>query len=151
MSSDDDVQIPPESKLLKQAQKTSGLSGADLAEATGLSRGTVYAALQGVHYKKDTKTGKSTPIAGAPTLQTLVKLAGVLRINPDQLREIGHDRAAAMLAESTQPEHTRPADEQTQAAIAARAGLARQVLSAFSTNELQAEIDRREAEASTPL
>lgn len=105
---------------------------------------STHIALTGVRYRD----GKGK--AAVPPDRTLVKLASVLRITPDALRAYDRPRAAELLEEAvTADDATATAfasDLEAQAAVAGRAALARQVLAAFSTAELQAEIDRRTKE-----
>lgn len=128
--------------MLKAAYKKSGLKVADLAAATGLSVGTIHIALSGIRYRD----GKGRP--AVPPDRTLVKLASVLGIHPDALRAYDRPRAAELLEEAVSTEDaSSPAfasDLEAQAAVAGRAALARQVLAAFSVEELRAEIERRE-------
>lgn len=138
----DEHTVPPESKLLKQAQSLSGIPVPELAEATGLSKATIHSAIQGVRYK----TGGS--ILAPPSDKTLVKLARALSITPEQLREASPNRARAIHELSEEPalEKSLPSDEESQAAAAAHLRLARRVLSTFTDQELRDEIARREAE-----
>lgn len=126
--------------MLKAAYRKSGLTVADLASATGLSAGTIYIALSGIRYRD----GEGRP--AVPPDRTLVKLASVLRIHPEALRAYERDRAAELLEEaSSETQEARfSSDLEAQAAVVGRAALARQVLAAFSTDELRAEIARRE-------
>lgn len=130
-----EVQPPPESLILNATYKKSGLTAADLAAATGLSVGAIRIALSGLRYRS------GQPKATSPRDQTLVLLASALGISPVALSSVGRDRAAEMLAEAKN-QTTKP-DLDTTAAIAAREGLARQVLAVFSSAELQAELHRR--------
>lgn len=134
-----DLDLPPESAMLKAAYKKSGLTVADLAAATGLSVATIHIALSGVRYRD----GKGK--AAVPPDRTLVKLSSVLGVHPDALRAYDRPRAAELLAEASaeEPAAEFRTDLEAQASVAGRAALARQVLAAFSTAELQAEIERR--------
>lgn len=129
----------PESSTLNTVYRRSGLTAADLSSATGLSVGTVRLALHGFRYRN------GQPKAAPPTDQTLARLASVLGIPPQTLRAVGRGRAADLIdhAEATVPN----TDLSAEAAIAGRTGLARQVLSVFSTDELHNEIRRRERDA----
>lgn len=135
-----EIVIPPESAMLKTAYRKSGLTVADLAAATGLSVPTLHIAMGGVRYRD----GKAK--AAIPPDNTMVKLASVLRIHPDALRAHGRERAADLLAEATDNDGTIavPSDLDAQAAVAGRQALAKQILAVFSTEELRAEIARRE-------
>ena len=141
MTSDNpEIEIPAESVMLKADYKKSGLTVADLASATGLSVGTIHIALSGIRYRD----GKGK--AAVPPDRTLVKLASVLLIDSEALRAYERDRAAELLeeagVETSQTEFS--SDLEAQAAVAGRAALTRQILAAFSTEELRAEINRRE-------
>lgn len=133
------LDIPPESIMLRTAYKKSGLTVADLAAATGLSMATIHVAHNGIRYRDG--QAKVT----VPPDRTLVKLASVLRISPDVLREHGRDRAADLLEEANAS--TDPAvflsDKEAQAAASGRAALAQQVFAAFSVEELEDEVKRR--------
>lgn len=128
--------------MLKEAYKTSGLTAADLAAATGLSVGSVHVAMNGIRYR----TGEAK--VTSPPDRTLVKLASVLHIHPDVLRRHGRDRAAGLLAEVNEADGgTRqrlPSDLEAQAAAHGRSALAKQVLDIFSTEELRDELERRD-------
>ena len=138
----EDQQVPAESALLKAAYKRSGLTVADLAAASGLSVGTLHIAFTGIRYRD----GIGKP--AVPADQTLVKVGSVLRIDPQMLRAVGRDRAADLLAEAMQagdmPTAASASDLNAQAAVAGRTALAKQILAAFSTEELRAEIARRQ-------
>ena len=127
--------------MLKAAYRKSGLTVADLAAGTGLSVGTIYIAMNGVRYRD----GEAK--VAVPPDRTLVKLASVLRIQPDALRTLDRGRAADLLAEASganaESMATFASDSGAQAAVAGRAALARQVLAVFSTEELSAELERR--------
>lgn len=129
--------IPPESTMLRNAYKKSGLTVADLSSATGLSTATIQNALSGIRYRD--RTARATP----PPDRTLVKLASVLHVQPDALRANGRERAADVLEAAPQPDAL-PSDVAAQAVATGRQGLARQVLSVFSTEELRAEVSRRD-------
>ncbi|WP_043655131.1 helix-turn-helix domain-containing protein [Nocardia thailandica] len=131
-------EAPPECALLKAAYKRSGLTVGDIADAASLSVGTIHIALSGVRYRD----GKAN--VAVPPDRTLVKLAAVLGIRAEELRDVGRDRAAELLVEDSRPGPTAvPAERDAQAAASARAALAKQVLAAFSTSELVAEVERR--------
>lgn len=136
--------VPPESAILKDAYRRSGLTVADLAVATGLSVGTVHIAMDGFRHRDGVAK------AVVPPDRTLVRLAAALRIRPDVLRAHGRERAAGLLeavaaAEDAPPPAASPADAEAQVAPSAgRTALARQVLAAFSTEELHDELERRE-------
>lgn len=80
-----------------------------------------------------------------PPDRTLVKLSSVPGISPDALRAHARGRAAELLEASAEQEPAYFATEQeAQPSVAGRAALARQVLAAFSTAELQQEVKRRQ-------
>lgn len=137
-----ELDSPPESAMLKAAYRNSGLTVADLASATGLSVGTVHIALNGIRYRD----GKAR-VAISPD-RTLVKLASALRIHPDVLRVHDRARAADLLVEASRVEAGEEvsfaSEREAQAAVAGRSVLARQVLAAFSDEELRAELERRD-------
>ncbi|GAA1771831.1 helix-turn-helix transcriptional regulator [Nostocoides vanveenii] len=137
----DPADLPSESKLLKDAYRASGLTVAELADATGLSAGTLHVAMRGFRYRD------GQPRVAVPPDATLVKLASILRVSSADLRAHGRDRAADLLDEvgSDQPAPVFERDLEAQAAAAGRAALARQVLAAFSTEDLRAELARRES------
>jgi transcriptional regulator with XRE-family HTH domain len=136
------LEVPPESAMLKAAYRDSGLTVADLASATGLSVGTVQIALNGIRYRD----GKAK--VAIPADRTLVKLASSLRIHPDVLRVHDRARAADLLVEASRVEAGEEvsfdSEREAQAAVAGRSVLARQVLAAFSDEELRAELERRD-------
>lgn len=124
-----DLELPAESVLLKAAYRTSGLTVADLASATGMSTGAVTIALDGFRYRS------GEPRRAVPPDHAVVRLALALHITPADVRAAGRDRAADLMTEAL-GEHELPAD--------APASLAQRVLAAFSTEELRAELARRE-------
>lgn len=136
-----DLQPPLECALLKGAYRKAGLTVADLAAATELSVGTIHIALNGVRYRDGAAR------VAVPPDRTLVKLATVLRLGPQALRAVGRDRAADLIEEA-QATDAEPAsfasDAEARAAATARAALVRQVLAAFTTEELRAELGRRD-------
>ena len=75
-----------------------------------------------------------------------MKLASVLRIEPSAIRGAGRTRAAELLEEATGTDlpTTTYKDENAQALAAGRHALAIRILAAFSTDELRAEIARRD-------
>lgn len=135
-----DVEIPPESLAFKLVYQRSGLTVADLAAATDLSVGTIHVALSGVRYR-----GSDARVA-VPSDRTLVRLASALGLAPSFLRNLDRDRAADLLAEAGEAgaKPSFAADEEAQAAVAARSALTRQILAVFSTEELRAELLRRD-------
>lgn len=142
-SASDDVpnlEIPPECVALKAAHKASGLTVADLAAATGLSVASIHIALNGVRYR-DGEAKATVPPDG-----TLVKLSSMLGVTPDMLREHGRARAAGLLETEVSEAVTFDSDREAQAAVHGRAVLAKQVLAAFSVEELEAEVQRRRLE-----
>lgn len=138
-----DLQIPPESVLLRTTYKQSGIKVADLAGASGLSVSAIHIALNGFRYRD------GVPKVAVPPDRTLVKLGSVLGIEPAALHEAGRDRAAELLADVGESDQsittTFSSDAEAKAHAAGRAALARQVLAAFSLEELRAEVARREA------
>ena len=141
-SSSNEIEVPPESALLKEAYKTSGMTAADLVAATGLSRASVHIAMNGIRYRDGEAKLKIPPDS------TVVKLASVLHVHPDAVRAAGRERAAGLLEEAnaaeSSPRYKPSSDLEAQAAAYGRAGLSRQVLSIFSTEELREEIERRD-------
>lgn len=141
-STDPEPDVPAESKMLKAAYRDSGLTVADLASASGLSVGTVHIALNGIRYRD----GKAR--VAIPPDRTLVKLASALRIHPDVLRVHDRARAADLLVEASRvgagEEVSFASEREAQAAVAGRSVLARQILAAFSDEELRAELERRD-------
>lgn len=137
------LQIPPESKLLRAAYEESGVIVSSLSRATDISTPAIYIAVNGFRYRK------GVPTVVSPPDKTLVKLAAVLRIEPEALRNVGRDHAAKLLEEIPADELPTAEDsENLLESVAMPPGrqiLARQVLGVFSTDELRAEIERREA------
>lgn len=131
----------PETELLRIAYKKSGLTVGALAEATGMSAASVHVALNGIRHDK----GRVRVVT--PPDRTLVRLGSVLGVSPDHLRAVGRERAGDMLA-TADATGDRPAavpsELESRAAAAGRAALARQVLAAFSTSDLLAEVARRD-------
>lgn len=138
-----DIEVPPESALLRATYKQSGIKVADLATASGLSVSGIHIALNGFRYREGVAR------AAVPPDRTLVKLGAVLGIEPAALREAGRDRAAELLAEVGESDESLPttfsSDGEAKAHAAGRVGLSRQVLAAFSSEELRAELLRRTA------
>lgn len=130
------VDIPAESAIIDQAYRRSGLTHSALAIATGMSVGAVRIALAGVRYRH------GRPVSVRPKDEPLAKLASVLGLDPRQLSLVGRDRAAQMMSGVD----IQDVDLEAPAAVASRRALAQQVLAAFSTEELRAEIDRRDSE-----
>lgn len=139
-----DLDAPAESRLLKAKYKKSGLTVAELAEASSLSVATVNIVLSGVRYRG------GQPHVSVPPDGTLVKIAAVLRVQPGDLRVVGRERAADLLEQAldagSAKTFTLTSDLNAQAVAAGRQALARQVLAVFSTEELRAEADRRDAD-----
>lgn len=127
----------PESKLLDDAYRRSGLTAADLAVATGLSVTSVRNALSGLRYRNG--AAKVVP----PPDRTVALLAGALGVSAAALRAVGRDRAAMMLQEGQEGARS-TVDLESVAAIAGRRALARQILAVFTIEDLEAEIARRE-------
>lgn len=137
-----DLETPAESALLKAAYKKSGLRIADLAAAADLSAGTITITLSGVRYRD------GRPHVAIPPDRTLVKLAAVLGVRSNDLRDLGRDRAADLLDEANAASGqtiTVSSDEDARAVAAGRQILARQVLAVFSSEELRAELARRDS------
>lgn len=131
--------------MLKTAYRKSGLTAADLATATGLGVATVHIAMNGFRHRN----GEAR--VAIPPDRTLVRLAAVLRIHPDVLRAHDRGRAADLLAEAGSAQReghelpvTLPSDISTQSSAVGRQGLVRQILAAFSTEELRCELERRD-------
>lgn len=137
-----DLQVPPESALLRATYKKSGIKVADLAAASGLSVSSVHIALNGFRYRDGVAK------AAVPPDRTLVKLGSVLGVESAALREAGRERAAELLDEIGESGQSLPttfaSDAEAKAHAAGRAALTRQVLGAFSLEELRAEVERRE-------
>ena len=128
---------PIESKLLDNLYRSSGLTAAKIADATGLSVSTVRISLAGVRYRE----GK--PYQVVPPDTTMAKLAAVLGLSAEALEGVGRDRAAQMLSEMLVERAIANPDLDSVAAIAGRQTLVRQVLALFSAKELNAELERR--------
>lgn len=124
--------------MLKAAYRRSGLTVADLAAATGLSTATVNIALSGIRYRDGTAR------VAVPLDHTLVKLALVLHIRPEELRSLDRVRAADLLEEQARSANREVRTGYTPSASTRRKSLAERVLAAFTTDELQEEIERRE-------
>ncbi|MGO2061425.1 MAG: hypothetical protein ACTH2M_00185 [Microbacteriaceae bacterium] len=142
MTADDaELVVPPESKLLRAAYESSGLAVSAMAEATGISKPSIHIAMNGFRYKQ------GQPVAVSPPDKTLVKLASLLRVQPAALREAGRERAAQLLEEipTDQRPTTVAADIDSRSRAEGRRVVTQQVLGVFSTEELRAEIQRREA------
>lgn len=137
-----DLQVPPESTLLRTTYKQSGIKVADLAGASGLSVSAIHIALNGFRYRDGVAK------VAVPPDRTLVKLGSVLGVEPAALREAGRERAAELLDEVGESDQSLPttfsSDAEAKAHAVGRTALARQVLAAFSLEELRAEISRRE-------
>lgn len=134
----DDGLQPVESEILDAQYRKSGLTIADLANSTGISAGAIRIALSGVRYRD------GEPRRVVPPDQTVAKLAAVLGLGPDTLIGVGRSRAASILAEGQGTTASTEPDLNSVAAIAGRQTLARQILAIFSTEELRAELERRE-------
>lgn len=135
------VDVPSESAVLRSAYEKSGLAVGDIAAAAGLSSATIHIAMRGFRYRD------GEPVVAVPPDPTLVKIASVLRVSPEALREHGRGRAAELLEEALQddPDPAAGPDGETRAAAASagRTALARQVLAAFTVEELREELTRR--------
>lgn len=114
-----------------------------MSRATGISTTAIQIAMSGFRY------GKRVPSVVPPPDKTLVKLAAVLQIEPEALRKVSRDHAAKLLGEIPADELLSAEDaEQPLESVSMPPGrqiLARQVLGVFSTDELRAEVERREA------
>lgn len=136
------LHIPPESAHLRMTYKKSGIKVADLAAASGLSVSSIHIALNGFRYRDGVAK------IAVPPDRTLVKLGSVLGVESAALREVGRERAAELLDEVGESDQSLPttfsSDAEAKAHAAGRAALARQVLAAFSLEELRAEVKRRE-------
>lgn len=139
------LDIPRECAVLRAAYERSGLSVGAISKATGISTTAIHIAMNGYRYRDG---GASVTI---PPDSTVVKLAALLRIEPSALRGAGRVRAAALLEEAsgTELKTTTDSDEQAQALAAGRNALAIRVLAAFSSDELQGELNRRVGVAAT--
>lgn len=125
--------------MLDAAYRTSGLTVQAIAEASGLPAPTVRTALAGYRYRN------GEPRRVVPPDPTVARLASVLGVSAETLTGLGREQAAALMDE----EHHRaatPRAAEAQAAIEGRRRLAEQVLAVFSTDELRAEVQRRERE-----
>lgn len=129
---DPDSEIPEESVMLKNAYRMSGRTAVDLAAGTGMSVAAVHIALNGIRYRD----GKAR--VAIPTDAALVKLAHLLHIRPDDLRARGRVRAADLLEQKSAMTGAPPLG-------AGPMTLSQRVLAAFATDELQDEVDRRNA------
>lgn len=136
-----ELSIPPESTLLRTAYERSGLAVPATAEATDISKASIHIAMNGFRYRK------GEPVVVSPPDKTVVKLASLLRVEPQAIRDAGRERAAQLLEEI--PSDQRPtstlSDYGAQSQSTGRQILARQMLGVFPTEELRAEIERREA------
>lgn len=135
------LSIPPESTMLRVAYESSGLVVAAIARASDVSAAAIHIAMNGFRYRK------GVPTVVSPPDKTLVKLAAVLRIEPDALRKVGRDHAAKLLEEIPAEELPTAEDPDLLESVSMPPGrqiLARQVLGVFSTAELRAEVERRE-------
>lgn len=140
------LEIPRECAVLRAAYERSGLSVGAISKATGISTTAIHIAMNGYRYR-----GGETHVTVPPD-NTVVKLAAVLRIEPSVIRGAGRARAAALLEEASVAglKATTDSDEHAQALAAGRNALAIRVLAAFSTDELQAELNRRARVTATP-
>lgn len=129
---------PVESELLDAQYRKSGLTVADLSKATGVSVGSVRVALSGIRYRE------GEPQQVIPPDQTLAKLAAVLGISTETLIGVGRSRAAAILAEGQGTTQSAEPDMTSAAAIAGRRSVVGEMLRVFSTEELRAELARRD-------
>lgn len=132
--------IPRESVLLRAAYERSGLSVGAMAKAVGLSSAAIHIAMNGFRYRG------GEPVVVSPPDSTVVKLASLLRVEPGLLRDTERPRAAQLLEEVIASDATQATvgDREAQTLAAGRMGLARPILAAFSTDELRAEIERRD-------
>lgn len=132
------ITIPPECVLLHQAYKHSGITAADLAIATGKKIGTIRDALNGYRCRGE---GIRRPVN--LTDDFVVKLAEALPVSPDELRDAGRNYAADVLEAAIQAAIP-PDEHDMHVTAAARAHMAQQILTAFSSEELAAELARRD-------
>lgn len=143
MTNSNDVQselvTPPECSLLRVAYERSGLAVSAMAKATDISKASIHIAMNGFRYHK------GEPVVVSPPDKTVVKLASLLRVEPQAIRDAGRERAAQLLEEI--PPDQRPtstlSDYEAQAVAASRHLLARQMLAVFTTEELGIEIEHR--------
>lgn len=129
---------PPESTLLRQAYESSPYTIPQLASAAGVSPSTVSIVFQGFKYHN--KTAK--PIR--PKAQTVADMAAVLSIDPSRLIEAGRpDAAELMVADPSEPSAAYTAGRRDLADALLKQLSAEEILSRFTTHDLQREIDRR--------
>lgn len=134
------VEIPAECVALRSAYEVSGLTGAQLAKSAGVSTSSIQVALNGFRYRAGQR------VVASPPDERLVKLAAVLGVLPDRLRELGRGRAAQLLERGMAAGSLTTVleeDEDARDLVSGRAVLAQQVLSAFSDQELEHELERR--------
>ena len=132
-----------ESTLLDTVIKNSGVSVEKIATATDLNVGVIRIAAAGFRYRPNAAKNFT-----APSDKTLIRLASVLAIQPDELRACGRTRAALLLKDAQRVSGFVEApdfDADDRVFIAGRQILLGQIFAVFSTQELQAEIDRRAA------
>lgn len=127
--------------MLRAEYKRSGLTIAEVAKVSGVSTPSVHVAVNGFRYYDRQK------VVTVPPSKTLVKLAAALSIDAAKLRAVGREDAAQLLEETPAYQLPTPATAlaDVEAATSARQTVIRQVLGVFSTNELLAEIERRES------
>lgn len=126
--------------MLRAEYKRSGLTIAEVAKVSGVSTPSVHVAVNGFRYYDRQK------VVTVPPSKTLVKLAAALSIDAAKLRAVGREDAAQLLEETPTYQLPTPATAlaDVEAATSARQTVIRQVLGVFSTDELLAEVSRRE-------
>lgn len=127
--------------MLRAEYKRSGLTIAEVAKVSGVSTPSVHVAVNGFRYYDRQK------VVTVPPSKTLVKLAAALSIDAAKLRAVGREDAAQLLEETPTYQLPTPATAlaDVEAAASARQTVIRQVLGVFSTDELLAEIERRQS------
>lgn len=129
---------PPESVLLRQAYEESHHTIPTLASAAGVSPSTVSIVFQGFKYHN--KAAKPMK----PSAQTVASMAAVLSIEPSQLVEAGRpDAAELMESDPTDPSAAYTAGRRDLADALLKQLSTEEILSRFTTHDLQREIDRR--------
>lgn len=129
---------PAESTLLRQAYESSPYTIPQLASAAGVSPSTVSIVFQGFKYHN--KAAK--PIR--PKAQTVADMAAVLSIEPSQLVEAGRpDAAELMESDPSDPSAAYTAGRRDLADALLKQLSTEEILSRFTTHDLQREIDRR--------
>ncbi|MEW2068470.1 helix-turn-helix transcriptional regulator [Streptomyces sp. NPDC007346] len=122
---------PTEAALIARAQKRSGLSGRKAASLAGISDARWRQIIHGYQTISGTRLPVSAPDG------TLARMASVVGVTPDQLREAGRPDAADELEQMTPPAPPRPAGQYTPPLDAITA-----IMASLSVEE-QAEVIRR--------